>query len=334
MALNAYSSDCTVCKNEAKENAIECSFCLAWFHIKCVDVAKSVSKSISGLDSIHWYCCTCQSIVKDLFNNSRKKVNIPVVSCSKTDSMSLNSSSSKEHSRTEIPKVGGDWNVIKPKKVNNSKKQPNLKVSEKLNNGILETKNKFKVLGHDLTESTTCEYTVLGDSIIRDQDSHFCNRGKRSRRAHYIPGAKIKKITSMLDEISENKGSLIIHVGTNDMVQPKQNNQPPKANRASETVFNDYRELITALKVRKQKSVLVGILPRLNVNDEISSRIIAMNNRVSKYCTKEGIGFIDLYDTFCNRPKFYIRDGLHLSQLGKQVYAKTLDRFMIEKLGF
>ena len=95
-----------------------------------------------------------------------------------------------------------------------------------------------------------------------------------------------------------------------------------------------YRKLVTLLKDRREKGAVVGILPRFDINGELVSRILGINNRVKNMCTELGVVYIDLYHYFENEKfRWYKEDGLHLNSVGSQRYAELLHH-ELSKLGF
>jgi hypothetical protein len=197
----------------------------------------------------------------------------------------------------------------------------------------LATKNRFLILGNQ-NEDVDCEFTLIGDSIIRDQENLFCNGGRKTRRRFCIPGGTVENIISVTQSIGENRGSLIVNVGTNDIVlKPKVRGARPEVNRNSVTLFNNFKKLVSELGNRKNKSIIVGILPRMRVNREISSRMIGVNERVKVLCHKHNVAFLDMWDSFSQANSLFKDDGLHLSLRGSRRYANLLEQGLIG-LGF
>jgi hypothetical protein len=197
----------------------------------------------------------------------------------------------------------------------------------------VELKNRFLVLGN-MQEEVACEFTLIGDSIIREQEELFCNKGRRARRRFCIPGGRVKDVTDVVKTLGESRGSIIVNVGTNNMVQkPKVRGARPIVNRNSVDLYSTYSELVTELGARTNKSVLVGILPRMDATREILSRIIGINVRLKTLCESSGVGFIDMWASFFGAGFLFKEDGLHLNSRGSRVYAKLLEQGLIA-LGF
>ena len=316
-----YDSDCKVCKKEVKrgDKGIECQLCDDWYHTKCVGISSAVYKElVQGNDNLLWVgdCC------KDKFRKSKKTEakNIENLENTKTDKV-------KQIQNYQNPIINNEWKLVRNSK---SKNQNNRNNTSQMKTN---TENRFQVLG-DVNEKVKCEYTLIGDSIIKGQDLKFCQRGSRTRRAFCLPGAKIDQITEVVQSLGEDRGTIIAHVGINNIVsKPTHIGETPRALRNSEEVYKAYKKLIEKLKTRREKSILVSILPRPTANREISSRISGMNNRVQDICEKAGIEFVDMTDHFERKPWLYDRDGTHLSTQGKNEYCRVLES-SIRELGF
>ncbi len=124
----------------------------------------------------------------------------------------------------------------------------------------------------------------MGDSIIKEQVDIFYNGGRKIFSKICIPGGNINNISDVVSNLGDSRGHIVTHVGTNNLVQRSygyRNRQIP--NRNSEEYIRDFRKLINTL-VQRNKSFLVGILPRMNTSNEILGRAFSMNNRVKEIC--------------------------------------------------
>ena len=352
-----------MCKKEVRENenGIACDRCGDWFHLKCADFKNNSANNFLQNKGLRWYCMNCQKRVDKLVSNDinqgpssrpgpkvKDLVNLenrPSLKENRTslseDSNSLGSGNRTNLTKNEtsVERVGPlnldenrsssvqNRNLIRGPddgwtKVSNSRPSR----SKPTKNIVIE--NRFSLLG-DFNEKVgkECEFTLVGDSLIRGQESEFCCRGKKARRAGCRPGAKTEDITNIIKSIDDSGGSVIAHVGTNDIVlKPKSRTDQPLANRQSEVIFRRFKELVEVLKNRKRKSYLVSMLPRFKVSKEINSRIIGMNERVKEMCDKAGVSFVDVFDRFYSNPGWITHDGLHLSINGKRQYARILEQ--------
>ena len=353
-----------MCKKEVRENenGIACDKCQDWFHLKCADFKSNSANKFLQNKGLRWYCINCQKRVDELVRNdfnqgpsSRPgpKVKIDLVNSENRPSLKQNRTSSSEDSNTldlgnraSLTKNQTSIEYVGPLNLDENRsssvqnrnkirahddgwtKVVNSRTSRSKPTHNIEIENRFSLLG-DFNEKMgkDCEFTLVGDSIIRGQDSEFCCRGKKARRAGCRPGAKTEDITSIIKSIGDSGGSVIAHVGTNDIVlKPKFRTSQPIANRKSEVIFRRFKELVEALKNRKRKSYLVSMLPRFKVSKEINSRIIGMNERVKALCDMAGVNFVDVFDRFYRNPGWFSHDGLHLSTMGKRQYARILEQ--------
>ena len=150
-----------------------------------------------------------------------------------------------------------------------------------------------------------------GDSMIRGMERNF--RDVRGRVV-CIPGGKIESVNRALKE-SVAKDVEVIWVGTNDI-----------GNGGSVALQNSYRELLGEMRARPGRSVLVGVLPRRHSGSEWYSRARQINEWLHAECMKDDkILFLNRFEYFWNRPRFYKRDGVHLTDEGKWEISKLVE---------
>ena len=225
----------------------------------------------------------------------------------------------------EKTRVTSDWKLVGPK--SGIKKPQKVCVNDICE---LTLENRFQVLRENASDSLEdfnkgYEYTVLGDSIIANQDINFCSKGNKLRNRICLPGAGIERINSVIKELPENKGSLIVHVGTNELTKKSNRYDKLIINRNSVEIEKRYEILIKSLAKRQSQSYVVGILPRINSNGELTSRMLSINSKVNSLCDDYGILFIDLWDHFSNRIKLFKDDGLHLNEAGSRKYGNLIN---------
>lgn len=104
-----------------------------------------------------------------------------------------------------------------------------------------------------------------------------------------------------------------------------------------ERVFQGITRVLTTIRERSPKTELYvqSVLP---LNEEVGTwkylkgkddLIIQLNNKLKEYCTSHALTYIDLYTPLLGaHPKTmkaeYCRDGLHLTEKGYEVWAKTI----------
>ena len=104
-----------------------------------------------------------------------------------------------------------------------------------------------------------------------------------------------------------------------------------------ERVFQGITRVLATIRERSPKTELYvqSVLP---LNEEVGTwkylkgkddLIIQLNNKLKEYCTNHALTYIDLYTPLLGaHPKTmkaeYCRDGLHLTEKGYEVWAKTI----------
>lgn len=348
-----FHNDCGKCKREVKDLGLGCERCNDWYHIKCVGVSEYALEYLSD-SGLLWLCGSCEPVVRNLIINSLNgprpeaqgelagaSNSLNRVSKNKKKSSSpaqalqvvQNSSKAKVENNNKThysAENSNKWKTVKAKGNNNKSKQS----LDKVPVVPIKIANKFILLDNVQSNNINCEYTIVGDSIIKQQDIMFCNKVKKPRKRLCVPGGKIEHINKVISNLKENNGQVIVNVGINDLVlKPKNRFAKFEINRNSEQIFAEYKTLINILKGRNSKDVVVGVLPRLDANWELENRIVAMNKRVKALCKSVGIGFIDMYDSMRKCNALYKEDGLHLNFQGSQVYCGLLEQGLSE-LGF
>ena len=363
-----YSEDCLVCYKivDDSEQAIACIICDNWYHVKCIfkiKVSKLVHDHILAVTNISWTCNSCLENVNvnqkpvpgqvdvsgsvHQFRTAFKAVNVKAQTETVTKTKETSTHSSSPRSKKSAPSLcpRSDTKII-PQPANDSWEIVKVKKRSFKNKSTLQEKsikltNRFKLLDisptNDKAEGNA--YNLIGDSIIRGQGSDFRGRKKKKCSTFCRPGAKLDDITAMVHDINGNQihddKELIIHVGTNDMVKPPEANKYRNRaipQRASESIYGKYKNLVQELRNRNTKSYVVGMLPRFKVTNELNSRILSMNSRVQQLCKEAGIGYIDMFTKFQDNSNLFTSDGLHLSYQGKKLYAEIL-KFNINNFG-
>ena len=104
-----------------------------------------------------------------------------------------------------------------------------------------------------------------------------------------------------------------------------------------ERVFQGITRVLATIRERSPKTELY-VQSLLPLNEEVGTwkylkgkddLIIQLNNKLKEYCTSHALTYIDLYTPLLGaHPKTmkaeYCRDGLHLTEKGYEVWAKTI----------
>ena len=190
------------------------------------------------------------------------------------------------------------------------------------------TKNRFSILdeidlveeihektsGHDMT---TVNSLTIGDSLVRGLGKHLAKNKSKSSVLVY-PGANIKFIENKINKnhIPQINSCLVVSTGSNDIFHKKV---------ASEIVIQQYMNLIDTIKDRADNAIIVGVLPRMKVGGFALSRAIGINERVKKLCKEAKIGYLDPWQDFIGNRKYYLKDGIHLSNDGTKLLAALIE---------
>ena len=109
------------------------------------------------------------------------------------------------------------------------------------------------------------------------------------------------------------------------------------ADKEGTTAIEDkYSKLLKKTKeARVGQIILSGILPVFGnrIDGYRNSKRMAINGMVKRLCKEEGVGYVDLWDSFVGKEEMYLRDGLHLSGKGAAVFAEGLSGAVASGLG-
>uniref|UniRef100_A0A8C4S2B9 SGNH hydrolase-type esterase domain-containing protein n=1 Tax=Erpetoichthys calabaricus TaxID=27687 RepID=A0A8C4S2B9_ERPCA len=98
--------------------------------------------------------------------------------------------------------------------------------------------------------------------------------------------------------------------------------------RQSEILKADFAALIKDMKERTPlaKIFTSGPLPLVRQSNEYYSRLLGLNNWLQGFCKNQDIGFINNWDLFWERLRFFKRDGLHPNSFGARVLSKNISK--------
>ena len=164
----------------------------------------------------------------------------------------------------------------------------------------------------------------LGDSIVRKTDTRL-SKGKDVIIC--LPGARIEHVTERVEKIMGrgNGGTILVHVGTNNA-----------DNEGTTAIVDKYRNLLNKTKEpRVGQIILSGILPVFGnrIDGYRNSKRMAINGMMKRICQEEDVGYVNLWDSFVGKEDIYVRDGLHLSGKGAEVFAEGLSGAVTSGLG-
>ena len=175
-------------------------------------------------------------------------------------------------------------------------------------------------------------YLFLGDSITEqyDLDEYY----------HDLPvvnsGISGNQTKSILDNLEErayqyNPSKVFLLIGTNDI----------QAGVKEEEIVQNIEDILSQLKKNRPyaKIYLEAIYPVIEGSSGAQSRtnkeIQSINDSLEKYCKKNDVTFIDMYDLLLDSDSDkdqlfddYSKDGLHISDEGYEVITEELMKYI------
>uniref|UniRef100_A0A8C4SYK5 SGNH hydrolase-type esterase domain-containing protein n=1 Tax=Erpetoichthys calabaricus TaxID=27687 RepID=A0A8C4SYK5_ERPCA len=183
----------------------------------------------------------------------------------------------------------------------------------------IATQNRFNPLRVPSSPSAPGDVIVLGDSIVRNLNITCPNR---KSFVSCFPGARVRDVMRRAPAIYEKHknravGAIVLHAGVNDI-----------RHRQSEILTADFMALIKDTKERtpSAKIFISGPLPLVRRSNEYYSRLLGLNNWLQGFCKNQDIGYINNWDLFWERPRFFKRDGLHPNSFGARVLSENISK--------
>ncbi|KAK3572267.1 hypothetical protein QTP86_029691 [Hemibagrus guttatus] len=174
----------------------------------------------------------------------------------------------------------------------------------------IPTQNRFAPL-----RETECDTVIIGDSIVRHVRATAA-KGKVHTRC--LPGARVLDISAQVPAIlKKNIGAVVLHAGTNDIRL-----------RQTEILKKDFRSLVELVRTTSPTTRIIvsGPLPTFQRGIERFSRLFAFNEWLQSWCQDQKLPFVDNWNLFWERPRFYRPDGLHPSRVGAAVLSDNISR--------
>lgn len=174
--------------------------------------------------------------------------------------------------------------------------------------------------------SGTPQTLVIGDSITRNI------RLAQPATVHCVPGARATDIEANLRVLASTRAkakatakahgahtddryeNIVIHVGTNDV----------RLRQSEVTKVNIARACDLARKMSRHRVIVSGPLP-VRGTDEIYSRLVSLNRWLVRFCSDQGLGFVDNWSRFWAKPGLLKGDGLHPSWRGALLLSRNID---------
>ncbi|KAK3519644.1 hypothetical protein QTP86_017598 [Hemibagrus guttatus] len=162
---------------------------------------------------------------------------------------------------------------------------------------------------------TACDAVIIGDSIVRHVRATAA-KGKVHTRC--LPGARVLDVSAQVPAIlKKNIGAVVLHAGTNDIRL-----------RQTEILKKDFRSLVELVRTTSPTTRIIvsGPLPTFQRGIERFSRLFAFNEWLQSWCQDQKLPFVDNWNLFWERPRFYRPDGLHPSRVGAAVLSDNISR--------
>ena len=161
----------------------------------------------------------------------------------------------------------------------------------------------------------TQEIVVIGDSIARGV-------GARLQEQHGVVrvfakgGGTLTDAQRKVDEIRLNgEEAVIIMTGGNDIDRGD----------GTEEVVRGYERLVTSLRSKGvERITLVGPSTRRHFSTYFKSKVIGINNRLRRWCTKERVNFVEGGVTEKDKIRLLARDGVHFSRNGEDFMVRKI----------
>ena len=184
-------------------------------------------------------------------------------------------------------------------------------------------RNRFSLLTAEEEEETV----LIGDSMVKDQGKHFGLKNKNKRKVRSYPGASTKKLKEEIGKMkTEKKTTVIIQASGNDLFLRNGNAGP------TEPLMMQLEDTIRTARNKTNKAIVLGIIPRINVSHYALSKAIGINDRLKSICHRNGVRFVNLWDTFYGNRKLFKRDGIHFSLEGMKIFGNRLNQELYDNL--
>ncbi len=172
----------------------------------------------------------------------------------------------------------------------------------------IKTSNRFSPLIDTPTEKPDESALVIGNSIVWNMKIET-----PATIVHCLPAARAPSILANLKVLASAKckfRKIVIYVSAN--VRFCQ----------SEITKTNVKEVCELANMMSDTVICTGPLPAY-WGDEILSRLLSLNDRMSKWCPQNNI-FIDNWTSFWGRPDLLKRDVIHPSWGGAALFSRNM----------
>lgn len=133
----------------------------------------------------------------------------------------------------------------------------------------------------------------------------------------YSKVADIIKLSPVLTDLHPSAHTLMVHVGTNDVMD-----------KQSTKLRIQLESLAITIQSLGKTCVFSGPIPTLSKSSERFSRLYSLHEWLKNFCTATGQGFISHFDFFWTRHGLYNSDGLHPNIKGVKQLTKNIIQYI------
>ena len=160
---------------------------------------------------------------------------------------------------------------------------------------------------------------LIGDSIVGRAAGVEFSSLDTCNRVRSFPGAGVKRVLKALRTLEPGgRNTLVLAVGGNDFF--RKDRRPCN----EEALLKEYKELIRVARSKTSRGVIVGLTPRKFFANRIYKRACEVNRKLGILCKEVGFKFVNPWDEFFGVDRFYVRDGIHLSDQGSRIFARMV----------
>ncbi len=180
---------------------------------------------------------------------------------------------------------------------------------------IFQFKDKIQA---ELFPAEEVNILLIGDSLLAQENWNIL-LGRDDVKNEAFGGAITQQILWNIErgQLNSKPKLVILNGGINDLL----------SGVPVQRVFENYMKIIETLKAHNIKIIPCCVV-NIEDNEEINSKVTALNILLKDYFQQQEIAFIDLNLLLENNHNFYQADGIHLNKNAYQIWAKELIGFL------
>uniref|UniRef100_A0A3B1ISE3 SGNH hydrolase-type esterase domain-containing protein n=1 Tax=Astyanax mexicanus TaxID=7994 RepID=A0A3B1ISE3_ASTMX len=155
---------------------------------------------------------------------------------------------------------------------------------------------------------------IVGDSIVRHLK---VSNAKGNAAVSCFPGARVLDVARRLSYgASASRGT----------PAPSSCMWVPTTRPPGEVLKEHFRTLLdTARRLTRARLLISGPMPTYRRGSQPFSHLYALHCWLRDWCSASGVGCVDNWESFRERPALFHRDGLHPSRLGSTVLSGNIE---------